>query len=75
MDVATHVFQLYWLDLGTGGKMNVRPNRTKFLSHFANRVPSLIATEACGGSPHWARKLPAFGHQARNLPEAFLSPP
>ena len=75
VDSATHESQLYWIETETRQGMNVGLNGPKSLSYFANRVPSLIATEACGGSQHWARKLPAFGHEAPNLPEAFLSPP
>ena len=57
VDVAKHVFQVYWVDVDTGEEMNICLARAKFLSHFANRAPCLIAVEACGGSQHWARHL------------------
>ena len=57
--------QLYWVDVETGEEMNVRLSRKKFLRHFANRVPCLVAMEACGGSQHWARQLQALGHEVR----------
>ena len=74
VDSTTHESQLYWIEAETRQVMNVGLNRPKSLSYFTNKVPSLIATEAYGGSRHWSRMLPAFGHEAR-LPEAFLSPP
>ena len=68
VDVAKRVFQLYWVEGDTGEEMNVRLSRAKFLNHFANRVPCLVAMEACGGSQHWARRLQDFGHEVRILP-------
>ena len=57
VDIAKRVFQLYWVEKDTGEEMNVRLSRAKFLNHFANRAPCLVAMEACGGSQHWARRL------------------
>ena len=59
----------------TGEEMNVRHKRTKSLSLLRQSSPEFDRYGGCGGSQHWAPKLPAFGHEARNLPEAFLSPP
>ena len=68
VDVAKRVFQLYWVEGDTGEGMNVRLSRAKFLNHFANRMPCLVAMEACDGSQHWARRLQDFGHEVRILP-------
>ena len=68
VDVAKRVFQLYWVEGNTGEEMNVRLSRAKFLNHLANRMPCLVAMEACGGSQHWARRLQDFGHEVRILP-------
>ena len=38
--------------------------RTKFLEHFANLAPCLVAMEACGGTQHWARRLRELGHES-----------
>ena len=65
VDVAKHVFQLYWVDVETGEEMNLRLTRAKFLSHFANHVLCLVAMEACGSSQHWARHLQELGHEER----------
>ena len=71
VDVAKRVFQLYWVEGDTGEEMSlfhVRLSRAKFLNHFANRMPCLVAMEACGGSQHWARRLQDCGHEVRILP-------
>ena len=68
------MFHLYWVDMETGEEMSVRLSRTKFLRHFANRVPCLVAMEACGGSQHWARELQELGHKVRILPAKMVRP-
>ena len=50
VDTAKRVFQLYWVDNQTGEIMELKLTRAKFLEHFANRAPCLVAMEACGGS-------------------------
>ena len=67
VDTAKRVFQLHWVDLETGEIVDLKLTRAKFLEHFANRVPCLIAMEACGGSQHWARRLKELGHEVRRL--------
>ena len=67
MDTAKRVFQLHWVDLETGEIVDLKLTRARFLEHFANRVPCLIAMEACGGLQHWARRLQEFGHEVRLL--------
>ena len=74
VDTAKRVFQLYWVEPETGEEMNVRLSRTKFLRHFVNRVPCLVAMEACSGTQHWARQLQSFGHEVRILPARTVSP-
>ena len=74
VDTAKRVFQLYWVDMETGEIVDLRLSRAKFLEHFVNRAPCLVAMEACGGSQHWARRLLALGHQVRLLPEKMVRP-
>ena len=45
VDTAKRVFQLYWVDMETGEIVDLRLTRTKFLEHFANRAPCLVALE------------------------------
>ena len=54
VDTAKRVFQLHWVDMETGEVVDLKLTRAKFLEHFANRMPCVVAMEACGGSQHWA---------------------
>ena len=74
VDTAKRVFQLYWVDMETGEIVDLRLTRTKFLEHFANRAPCLVALEACGGSQHWGRRLRELGHEVRLLPAKMVRP-
>ena len=74
VDMAKRVFQLHWVEMETGELMNLRLTRGRFLEHFANRAPCLVAMEACGGAQHWARRLLALGHEVRLLPAKMVRP-
>lgn len=74
VDTAKRVFQLHWVEMETGEMVNLQVKREKFLEHFANRAPCLVAMEACGGSQHWARQLQALGHQVKLLPGKMVKP-
>ena len=74
VDTAKWVFQLHWVDMETGEIVDLRLMRAKFLEHFANRVPCLVAMEACGGSQHWARRIRELGHEVRLLPAKMVRP-
>lgn len=74
VDIAKHVFQLYWVNADTGEIFNKKLSRDKFLEHFANREHCLIGMEACGGSQHWARELIKMGHQVRIIPGQKVRP-
>ena len=58
----------------TGEIVDLKLMRAKFLEHFANRAPCLVAMEACGGSQHWARRIREFGHEVRLLPTKMVRP-
>lgn len=68
VDLAKNVFQVYWVEPGTGEIRNVQIKRAKFLEHFVNREPCVVGIEACGGAQHWARELSKLGHEAVMLP-------
>lgn len=76
LDIAKNVFQLHIVDAETGEIQRRQLKRGKVAEFFANRQPSLVALEACGGAHHWARTLLAMGHQVKLLPakhvKAFL---
>ena len=74
VDTAKRVFQLHWIDMETGEIVDLKLTRAKFLEHFANRAPCVVAMEACGGSQHWARQLGELGHEPRLLPAKAVRP-
>lgn len=74
LDIAKNVFQMHTVDMGTGEIINVQIKRGKVLEHFANKLPSLIAMEACGSAHHWARELAALGHSVRLLHAKAVRP-
>ena len=74
VDTAKRVFQLHWVDMETGEIVDLKLTRAKFLEHFANRVPCLVAMEACGGTQHWTRRIRELGHEVRLLPAKMVRP-
>ena len=77
VDTAKQVFQLHWVDAETGEVLSKQIKRAKFLEYFSNKEPCLIGMQACGGSPHWARRLIEMGHLVKLMPgkavKAFVS--
>jgi transposase len=74
MDIANNVFQLHLVDPDTGETLRIKLRRERVASFFANRQPSVVAMEACGGAHHWGRILQAQGHQVRLLPAKQVRP-
>ena len=74
VDTAKRVFQLHWVDMETGEIVDLKLTRAKFLEHFANLAPCVVAMEACGGSQHWARELRELGHDPWLLPAKAVRP-
>lgn len=77
VDIAKNVFQVHWVDTGTGEIHRKKLSRAKMAEFFAKRLPGRVAMEACGGAHHWGRTLTALGHQVELLPahqvRAFVS--
>ena len=74
VDTAKRVFQLHWVDMETGEIVDLKLTRAKFLEHFANLAPCVVAMEACGGSHHWARRLRELGHDPWLFPAKAVRP-
>ena len=74
VDTAKRVFQLHWVEMDTGEIVEAKLTRAKFLEHFANRTPCVVAMEACGGTQHWARRLRELGHDPWLLPAKAVRP-
>ena len=62
MDIAKTVFQLHIVDPESGENERVKLKRDRVAAFFANRSPSLVTMEACGGAHHGARMLTVQGH-------------
>ncbi len=63
LDIANTVFLLHIVDAETGEIQRRQIKRAKMAEFFANRQPSMVAMEACGGVlHHWARTLVKMGH-------------
>jgi transposase len=74
MDIAKTVFQLHIVDPDTGELERIKLKRDRVSAFFANRQPSLVALEACGGAHHWGRTLQAQGHTVKLLPAKQVRP-
>jgi transposase len=64
------------IDLGknTGAHLQRKVSRSQ-LEHRLSNVPrSLIGMEACSGSHHIGRQLPALGHDERLIPAQYVKP-
>ena len=74
IDIAKLVFQLHWVDLRSGAIERLKLKRHQVLSWFAQREPTIIAIEACGGAHEWGRQLERQGHSVRLLPPNAVRP-
>jgi len=74
LDIAKRFFQLHAINRDTGEVERLKLRRSEMTIHFANRLPCLVAMEACGSSHHWARELRALGHEVRLIATKFVRP-
>jgi len=74
LDLAKRIFQLHWVEMGTGEICRRQLKRHQVAEFFANREPSVVAMEACGSAHYWARKLRAMGHEVRLIAAQFVRP-
>lgn len=68
IDIAKSVFQLHWVESGSGEIHRKKLQRTKLMEFFARLQPCRIAMEACGSAHHWGRELGKVGHEVELLP-------
>jgi transposase len=66
--IGKNVFQIHYIEPGSGEIVNKPLKRANFLEDFANLESCLIGMEACGGSQHWARSLSKLGHKVSHGP-------
>lgn len=73
LDIAKHVFQLYWVDPETGEIHNRRFQRQKLIEFLAQHK-GRVALEACGSGHWWARKLLEMGYEVKLLHAKYVRP-
>lgn len=74
LDLAKRVFQLHWVDVETGEISRRQLKRHQMVEFFSNRVPCVVAMEACGSAHYWGRKLTLLGHGVRLIAGQFVRP-
>jgi hypothetical protein len=61
VDLAKHVFQLHGIDAHGRAAVSKRVSRAKLPEAVVRLAPRLVATEACCGAHHWARRFRELG--------------
>lgn len=74
IDIAKNVFQVHGVNPEDSKIQRLKLSRSKFLLHFSNLTPCLVAMEACSGAHHWARELTKLGHQVKLLATKMAKP-
>ncbi|SOE87819.1 hypothetical protein SAMN05446935_8482 [Burkholderia sp. YR290] len=74
LDIAKHVFVMYWVDAQTGEIANRRFRRDVLITFLAQRPAGRVPLEACGSAHWWARKNKALGHEVVLLHAKFIRP-
>jgi transposase len=74
VDIAKKVFQLHWVEPESGSIEKLKLKRSQMLPWFANRQPSLVLIEACGGAHEWGRQLLTLGHEVRLIAPKSVRP-
>ena len=86
MKITTHDFPTYGIDIGKtifhvvatdqrgAPSFRIKLRRNALLEFFVKASPAIIGMEACPGAQWLARKLKAFGHDARVIPAQFVKP-
>src|SRR5215472_10625690 len=74
IDLGTHGFHLIGLDRDGAIVLRKKLSRAQ-MSAYASRTPrSVVAMEACCGSPYWGRLFAQAGHEVRIAPAQFVKP-
>lgn len=74
IDIAKKVFQLHWVDPGTGRIEQLQLKRARLLEWFAKHEGAPVVMEACGGAHDWGRALSQLGHEVRLLSPGKVRP-
>jgi transposase len=74
IDIGKNSFHVVGHDSHGAIVLRQKWSRGQIEARLANLPPCLIGMEACVGAHHLARKLTAFGHDARLMPAKYVRP-
>src|SRR3974377_1334850 len=74
IDTSKAVFTLHGIDQQERPVLRINLRRAQMVSFFKKLPTTVIALEACGGLPYWARELTAPGHTVRLIPPQYVKP-
>jgi transposase len=74
IDLGKGTFHLVGFDEHGAIRLRQKMSRSQLERRFANLRPCLVGMEACAGAHHVARRLAAYGHDARLIPAKYVKP-
>src|SRR4029077_10227193 len=74
IDIGKNSFHVVGHDSRSAIVLRQKWSRAQIEARIAHPPPPLIGMEACVGAHHLARKLTAFGHDARLMPAKYVRP-
>ena len=74
IDIGKNSFHVVGNDKRGSIVLRQKWSRGQIEARLANLPPCLVGMEACVGAHHLARKLTAFGHDARLMPAKYVRP-
>jgi len=74
IDLGKSTFHLVGFDEHGAIRLRQKMSRSQLERRFANLRPCLVGMEACAGAHHVARRLAAYGHDARLIPAKYVKP-
>jgi transposase len=74
LDMAKQVFHLVGMDEHGTILGRKRLYRAQVLACIAQRPPTRMGMEACGGAPYWARRFRAHGHEVKLMAPQLVKP-
>jgi transposase len=74
IDLGKNSFHLVGQDERGAIVLRLKLSRPQLTQRLANIPPCLIGMEACAGTHHIGRQLPALGHDVRLIPAQYVKP-
>ncbi len=74
LDLAKNVFQAHGARPDETIAFREKVSRAKLIAFFSSIPKCIFAMEACGAAHHWARDIPARGHEVRLIAPIYVKP-